>query len=111
MTKCTFDMDNLELICIGHASGEGEDKGICAALTSLVLTLAFDIDEAADMCDEKEIKIESGYYYIRVKPIDSAREQLEFLFSAFVNGIYMLSEDPKLKEHITLEVKKDTSEI
>lgn len=103
MTKCTFDMKNLDLICEGHAS-EGEDKSICAALTSLMLTLAFDIDEAADMCEEKEIKIESGYYHIRVKPKEGSREMLEFLFTAFVNGIYMLSEDPKLKEHITLEV-------
>lgn len=104
MTKCTFDMNALELICKGHASEEGEDKSICAALTSLMLTLAFDIDEAADMCEEKEIKIESGYYCIRVKPKEDAREMIEFLFTAFVNGIYMLSEDPELSKHITLEV-------
>ena len=108
MTKCKFDMANLDLECVGHAS-EGEDKSICAALTSLVLTLSFNIDQAAELLLEKEVKIESGYYHIRVKPKEDARDQIEFLFSVFVNGIYMLSEDPTLKEHITLEVI--TSEI
>ena len=104
MTECIFDMSKFELVCKGHASEEGEDKSICAALTTLVLTLAFDIDEIADLCAEKEIKIESGYYYIKVTPVEGAEDQLAFLFSAFVNGIYMISEDEKLKEHITLEV-------
>lgn len=103
MTKCKFDMDNLDLECVGHAS-EGEDKSICAALTSLALTLAFNIDQAAELLEEKEVKIESGYYHIRVKPKENAREQIEFLFTAFINGIYMLSEDPELSKHITLEV-------
>ena len=108
MTKCKFDMTNLDLECVGHAS-EGEDKSICAALTSLVLTLSFNIDQAAELLEEKEVKIESGYYHIRVKPKEDASDQIEFLFSAFINGIYMLSEDPELKKHITLEVI--TSEI
>ena len=109
MTECTFDIANLDLECVGHAS-EGEDKSICAALTSLVLTLAFNVDQAAELLEEKEVKIESGYYHIRVTPKEDAREQVEYLFDAFVNGIYMLSEDPKLKEHITLNVI-DRSEI
>lgn len=103
-THCKFDMDNLDLECVGHAAEEDNDKGICVALTTLVLTLAYDVEESASMCEEKDIKIEPGYYHIRVKPIEGAREQMEFLFGAFVNGIYMLSEDPKIKEHITLEV-------
>ena len=103
MTKCTFDMTNFDLECVGHAS-EGEDKSICAALTSLVLTLAFNVDQAAELLEEKEVKIESGYYHIRVKPKEDARDQIEYLFTAIVNGIYMLSEDPELSKHITLEV-------
>lgn len=103
MTKCKFDMTNFDLECVGHAS-EGGDKSICAALTSLVLTLAFNVDLAAELLEEKEVKIESGYYHIRVKPKEDARDQIESIFSVLVNGIYMLSEDPKLKEHITLEV-------
>lgn len=104
MTECTFNMKTLDLRCVGHASDNDDDKGVCAALTSLMLTLAFDIEEASDMCEEKEIKIASGNYHIRVKPFEETREQIEFLFTAFVNGIYMLSEDPKLKQHITLTV-------
>lgn len=104
MTECTFDLNKYELTCKGHASGEGDDKSICTALTTLVLTLAFDIDEIADLCSEKEIKIEPGYYHIKVTPAEGAEEQIAFLFTAFVNGIYMLSEDEKLKEHITLTV-------
>lgn len=103
MTKCKFDMTNLDLECVGHAS-EGEDKSICAALTSLALTLAFNIDQAAELLEEKEVKIESGYYHIRVKPKEDARDQIEYLFTTIVNGIYMLSEDPELSKHITLEV-------
>lgn len=104
MTECTFDMTNLTLKCVGHATESGEDSSICTALTTLVLTLAYDIDEAADMCEEKEIEIKPGYYYIRVKPKEEAREQIEFLFTAFINGIYMLSEDTKISKHITLTV-------
>ena len=103
MTECIFNMTNLDLECVGHAS-EGEDKSICAALTSLALTLAFNIDQAAELLEEKEVKIESGYYHIRVKPKEDARDQIEYLFTTIVNGIYMLSEDPELSKHITLEV-------
>jgi uncharacterized protein YsxB (DUF464 family) len=104
MTECIFDMSKFELVCKGHASEEGEDKSICAALTSLALTLAFNIDQAAELLEEKEVKIESGYYHIRVKPKEDARDQIEYLFTTIVNGIYMLSEDPELSKHITLEV-------
>lgn len=109
MTECTYKYNNKshDLVCQGHASEEGEDKSVCAAVTVLLHTLAFDIEESNDMCAEKEIKVEDGYYHIKVKPIEGAEEQMEFLFGAFVNGLYMLSEDPKLKKRITLNVSYD----
>lgn len=104
MTECTFDMNKLDLRCVGHASDNEDDKGVCAALTSLALTLAFNIEVGADMCEEKEIQITSGDYHIRVKPFEETRELVESIFTVIVNGIYMLSEDPKLKQHIKLKV-------
>lgn len=109
MTECRYNMTTLDLECIGHASEDGDDGKICAALTALMLTLAFDIDEAEanGMIKNKEIEIRSGYYHIRVEPEEEAREQMIFLLGAFANGIYMLSETPKLKEHIKLIVEQD----
>lgn len=106
MTECIYKYNSksYDLVCQGHASEEGEDKSVCAAITVLVHTLAFNVEESAEMCAEKEIKVEPGYYRIKVKPVDGAEEQMEFLFGAFLNGLYMLSEDPKLKERITLKV-------
>ncbi len=104
MTKCKFDYNNLELICEGHASERDEDNSICTALTTLVLTLAYDVDQLADLCEEKTVDIKPGYYHIKVTPTAEGKEQLEFLFTAFVNGIYMLSEDEKISQHIKLEV-------
>lgn len=106
MTECTYlyNSKRHELVCDGHAVTEGEDKSVCAAITILMHTLAFDIEESTEMCAEKQIEVKDGFYRIIVTPIDGAEEQMGFLFGAFVNGLYMLSEDPKLKEHITLKV-------
>lgn len=106
MTECIYKYNSksFDLVCQGHASEEGEDKSACAAITVLVLTLAFNVEEWAELCAEKEIKVEPGYYHIKVKPVDGAEEHMENLFGAFLNGLYMLSEDPKLKERIKLKV-------
>lgn len=108
MTDCTYKINRKyhEIICDGHAVdvNEGDDRSVCASITVLLHTLAFDIEESSAMCDVKEIDVAPGYYHIKVVPIEGAEEQMEFLFGAIVNGIFMLSEDPKMKKHITFKV-------
>lgn len=106
MTECTFEISKngeFNLECIGHAAEEGDDPRICVAVTTLLHTLAFNLEESASQCEEKKIECKDGYYHITVKPKQGIEEQMEFLFGAFMNGLYMLSEVPELKSHITFE--------
>lgn len=106
MTKCRFEYTKdggFVLECIGHAAEEGDDPRICVAATTLLHTLAFNLQCAAELCEQKDIECKDGYYHITVKPIEGYEEQIEYLFTIMNNGLYALSEVPELKEHITFE--------